>query len=82
MAFKRLRLEYALEDTSNFVAWKDRMEVVLDDNRFLEYIKIDVAKPQASDTQNLAQWMKYVAKARRIILEGVRNKIVLNLHGK
>ena len=30
--FSGLRLEYALEGTSNFRAWKDKMEVVLDDN--------------------------------------------------
>ena len=29
------------------------MEAVLDDNGFLEYIKIDVAKPQESDAQTL-----------------------------
>lgn len=45
MAFDGLRLEYALEGTSNFVAWKDWMEAVLDDNGLLEYIKIDVEIP-------------------------------------
>jgi len=45
MAFNGLRLEYALEGTSNFFAWKECMEVVLDDNGLLEYIKRDVAKP-------------------------------------
>ena len=64
-----IRLEYALEGSSNFIAWKDRMEVALDDNGFLEYIKIDVAKPQAFDAHNLAQWKKYVAKARRYLRE-------------
>lgn len=58
------------------------MEVVLDENGLLEYIKTYVAKPQACDAQNLSQWKKYVAKARRIILEGVRDHIVSNLHGK
>ena len=44
MAFNGLRLEYALEGTSNFVAWKDRMEEVLDDNIFLEYFKTNIPK--------------------------------------
>jgi len=43
-----------LEGTSNFVAWKDHIEAVLDDNGLLEYIKTNVAKPQAFDAQNLA----------------------------
>ena len=32
MSFNGLRLEYALEGNSNYIAWKDRMEAVLDDN--------------------------------------------------
>lgn len=47
MAFNGLRLEYAMEGTSNFIAWKERIEAVLDDNGFLEYIKTDVPKPKA-----------------------------------
>jgi len=35
MAFNGLILEYALEGSSNFISWKDRMEVVLDDNGLL-----------------------------------------------
>ena len=58
------------------------MEAVLDDNRLLEYVKIDIPKARPVDSQNLAQWKKDVAKVRRIILEGVRDHIVSNLHGK
>jgi len=82
MAFNVLRIENAFEGTFNFVAWKDYMEVLLDENRLLEYIKYDIAKPQAYDALNLVQWNKYVAKEKRIILKGVRDHIVSNLHGK
>ena len=58
------------------------MEAVLDDNGLLEYIKRDVVKPVKSDVQNLAQWKKDVAKVRRIMLEGLRDHIVTNIHGK
>ena len=58
------------------------MEVVVDENGLLEYIKTDVVKPSEPDAQNLAQWKKEVAKARRINLEGERDHIVSNLHGK
>ena len=54
MAFNRLRLEYNFEGTSNFIAWKDRMKAIMDDNGFLEYIKTYIAKPQSSDAQNSA----------------------------
>ena len=82
MSFNGLRLEYALEGTSKFCAWKDIMEVVLDDNGVLEYTQSDMPKPTASDAQQLAQGKKDIAKARRIILEGLRGHMVLILHGK
>jgi len=32
MTLNWIRLEYALDDNLNFIAWKDHMEAVLDDN--------------------------------------------------
>ena len=58
------------------------MEVVLEDNGLKEFIDNDISKPATVDAQNLEKRKKCVAKARRIILEGVRDRIVSNLHGK
>ena len=58
------------------------MEVVLDENGVLEHVKIDIAKPQQSDAKQLAQWKKDVSKSKIILLEGVRDHVVSNLHGK
>ena len=82
MAFNGLILEYALKGSSNYIAWKDRMEAVPEDNGFKGYIDVDVPKPDVTDTANLDAWKKKVAKARRILLEGVRDHIVSSLHGK
>ena len=79
MAFNGLRLEYALEGSFNYIAWKDRMEAVLEDNGLKEFIDKDVPKPDAA---NLDAWQKKVAKARRILLEGVQDHIVSSFHGK
>ena len=49
MYFNGLRLEYALEGTSNFIAWKDIMEVVLDNNGVLMYTQTNIPKPSASN---------------------------------
>lgn len=56
MTFNMMRLDYTLEGNSNFIAWKDQMEAVLDDNGLLEYIKTNVEKPQEYGAQNLTQW--------------------------
>lgn len=58
------------------------MEEVIDVNKLMEYIKTNVPKPRSTDAQNLAQWKKDIANARRSILEGVRDHIISNIHGK
>jgi len=80
MVFYGLRLEYALGGSSNYIAWKDRMEVVLEDNSLKDFIDQEVPKP--TDATQLAEWKKCVARARRILLEGVPNHIVSSIHGK
>ena len=82
MSFNGLRLEYALDGRSNYIAWKDRMEAVLEDNGLKEFIDSDVPKPGSSDVALLDTWQKKIAKKRRILLEGVKDHIVSNLHGK
>ena len=64
MAFHGLRLEYALEGNSNFIAWRDMMEVVLQDNGLKEFIDQEIPKSTTPDAQNLAEWKKCLAKAR------------------
>eukprot|EP00253_Pinus_taeda_P033649 PITA_33649 len=80
MCFNGLRLEYALEGNSNYIAWKDRMEAVLDGNGLKEFIDVEVPKP--TDAAQFEAWQKKTAKCRRILLEGVKDHIVSSLHGK
>jgi hypothetical protein len=82
MAFNGLRLEYALKGSLNYIDWKDRMEAVLKDNGLKEFIDKDVPKLDDADAANLDAWKNKVAKERMILLEGVREHIVSNLHGK
>ena len=56
------------------------MEVVLEDNGLNYFIDQEVPKP--SDATQLAEWKKCVARARRILLEGVLDHIVSRFHGK
>ena len=51
------------------------MEAVLEDNGLKEFIEKYVPKPDVADAPNLDAWKKKVAKVRRILLEGVREKI-------
>ena len=51
MVFNGLRLEYALDGSSNYIAWKDRMEAVLEDNGLKDFIDQEVPKLAAANTQ-------------------------------
>ena len=82
MDFNGLRLEYALEGSSEYIAWKDRMEAIFEDNGMKKFINNDVPKPASTNVALLDAWKKKVAKVRRILLEGVRDHIVSSLHGK
>lgn len=82
MEFNNLRLEYALDGSSNYIAWKDRMEVVLEDNSLKDFIDQKFPKLAAANATELAKWKKCVARARRILLEGVQDHIVSSLHAK
>eukprot|EP00253_Pinus_taeda_P017355 PITA_17355 len=66
MAFYGLRLEYDLEGSSNYIAWKDRMEVLLEDNGLKEFIDQEIPKLASTNAQELAEWKKYVAKGDTI----------------
>ena len=56
MTLNGLRLEYVLEGISNYIAWKYRMEAVLEDNGFKEFIDNDVPKPVVAYASNLDAW--------------------------
>ena len=55
-------MEYALEGNSNYIAWKDRMEAVLDDNGLKEFIDAEIPKPTSSDAAALDAWQKKTSK--------------------
>jgi len=80
MSFNGLRLEYALEGSSNYITWKDRMEAVLDDNGLKDFIEAEVPKP--TDAIHVEVWQNKTTKCQRILLEGVKDHIVSSLHGK
>jgi len=69
MSFYGLRLEYALEGSSNYISLKDGMEAMFENNRLKELIYKYIPKPPTTDAQDPTEWRKCVGKVRRIILE-------------
>ena len=56
MYFNGLRLEYALEGSLNYIAWKDRMKAVMEDNGLKEFIDAKIPKLASSDAAALDAW--------------------------
>ena len=65
MAFNGLRLEYALDGSLNYIAWKDLVEAVLENNGLKDSIDQEIPKLGAVNAQELEEWKKCVAKVRR-----------------
>ena len=53
MVFYGLRLKYALEGDANYITWKDRMEVVLEENGLMDFIDQEIPKPVSTNAQDL-----------------------------
>ena len=70
MSFNGLRLEYALDRSPNYIAWKDRMEAVLDDNGLKEFIDAEIPNPASRDAAALDAW-----KRRQKNVEGLCWKV-------
>jgi len=55
MVFHRLRLEYASEGSSNVIAWRDRMEAMLEDNGLKEFIEQAILKLATTNAHDLVE---------------------------
>ena len=75
MSFYGLKSEYALKDSSNYIAWKDMMGAVLEDNGLKEFIDHDISKPPTFDAKDMVEWRKCVTKARRKEFEIIFSQI-------
>jgi hypothetical protein len=74
MASAGLRDQDRLDGASNFGVWKARLSLLLEENGIKDYVTSVVAVP--TDATQLATYKKNDAKARRIILDGVKDHIV------
>ena len=76
-----LRLKYRLDGTGNFVPWKARIMLILEENELWdEVVKNTTANPihipAPTDAAALSAFTKKDCKARRIILDAVKYHII------
>jgi hypothetical protein len=80
MANASLRIEDRLDGASNFCPWRERISLVLEENGLLEIAEGKVTAP--ADPVQLAAHTKKDVKAKRILVDSVKNHIIPHLSGK
>jgi hypothetical protein len=75
-----LRFEDRLEGASNFVPWKARVTLVLMENGLWEFANTKVTPPM--DPKDLAAHELKDVKARRIILDAVKDHLIPHISEK
>ena len=80
MASNGLRDQNRLEGASNYVIWKSRIEFLLDEHDLKALIDNAVAEPL--DAAHLRQFKKNMARAKRLILGGVKDHIAPHIATK
>ena len=74
---KGLRLEDRLDGARNFVPWKARLVLILEENELWDEVVYNttpnpIVVPASTDAQALSAFKKKDIKARRIILDAVK----------
>jgi hypothetical protein len=80
MAATGLRFEDRLEGASNFVPWKARVTLILMENGLWDFANTIVTPP--TDPKDLAAHELKDVKARRIILDAVKDHLIPHLSEK
>ena len=69
-----MNVEDCLEGASNFIPWKSRVFLLLEENDLLQFVNAKISEPGAEEDKPC--WRKNDAKARRILVDSVRAHLV------
>ena len=83
MAFG-LRVEDKLDGATNFSPWKARISLILEENELWDIVHSTTANPVVVPTDAVYKvvFMKRDVKARRIILDAVKDHIIPHISAK
>ena len=69
-----MKVEDRLEGSSNFIPWKYRVIILLEENDLLQFVNAKVLELEAE--KDKPRWRKNDAKARRILVDSVKDHLV------
>ena len=75
-----LRYEDRLEGATNFSAWKERITLLLEEHELWDIVKATVTI--RTDPVDLTAYNKRKIKAKRILLDAVKDHMILHVTGK
>jgi hypothetical protein len=75
-----LMVEDRLQGAQNYPTWKERMTTILEVNDVSEHVSDKATTPIGAT--ELVMWKKGEAKAKSLILDGIKDHVVPHLSGK
>ena len=63
-----------VDGATNFISWNPRVLLILEEHDLLKFVNEKVLEPKAEEAKS--QWRKGVAKARRILVDSVKDHLV------
>ena len=69
-----MKVEDRLDGAANFISWNPRVLLIREENDLLKFFNEKVSEPEAKEDKS--QWSKCDAKARRILVDSVKDHLV------
>ena len=79
-----LRVKDSLEGAANFSPWKARISLILEENELWDIVHGTTANPTVVpvDATDKAAFMKRDVRARRVILDAVKDHVIPHISAK
>ena len=79
-----LKVEGRLEGAANFIPWKARISLILEENELWDIVHSTTANPVVvlADATDKAAFMKRDVRARRVILDVVKDHVIPHISTK
>ena len=75
-----LRVEDRLDGQVNFGAWKERIKCIFEEAEVWDIVEQAVVIP--TDPKDLAEFRKKNARAKRLIMDGIKDHVIPHVRGK
>jgi hypothetical protein len=72
-----MRVEDRLDGANNFISWKHRVLLILEENELLDHVKQVLPEPKQEEAK--AEFRKNEVKAKRILTDSIKDHLIPNV---